>query len=136
MTRGKVPGGFIPKESGDCCVDIGVTSDTIVGKGTKMDNFVQIGHDAKLGKNCFLGAHASVGGVTRVEDNVSIWAMGAVNKDLIIAEGTTELYNLTHIDRGYEKLEEKLSLLGANIKRVEINDNLSDNQIVNPKVLL
>ena len=74
-----------------CCVDIGVTSDTIVGKGTKMDNFVQIGHDAKLGKNCFLGAHASVGGVTVVEDNVSIWSMSAVNKDLVIAEGTTVL---------------------------------------------
>ena len=74
-----------------CCVDIGVTSDTIVGKGTKMDNFVQIGHDAKLGKNCFLGAHASVGGVTVVKDNVSIWAMASVNKDLVIAEGTTVL---------------------------------------------
>ena len=74
-----------------CCVDIGVTSDTIVGKGTKMDNFVQIGHDAKLGKNCFLGAHASVGGVTIVKDNVSIWAMGSVNKDLVIAEGTVVL---------------------------------------------
>ncbi|MBR0324133.1 MAG: hypothetical protein IIX06_06545, partial [Bacteroidales bacterium] len=74
-----------------CCVDIGVTSDTIVGKGTKMDNFVQIGHDAKLGKNCFLGAHASVGGVTVVKDNVSIWAMGSVNKDLVIAEGTVVL---------------------------------------------
>ena len=70
---------------------MGVTSDTIVGKGTKMDNFVQIGHDAKLGKNCFLGAHASVGGVTVVKDNVSIWSMGAVNKDLVIAEGTTVL---------------------------------------------
>ena len=56
-----------------------------------MDNFVQIGHDAKLGKNCFLGAHASVGGVTIVKDNVSIWSMSAVNKDLVIAEGTTLL---------------------------------------------
>ena len=56
-----------------------------------MDNFVQIGHDAKLGKHCFLGAHASVGGVTVVKDNVSIWAMASVNKDLVIAEGTTVL---------------------------------------------
>jgi UDP-3-O-[3-hydroxymyristoyl] glucosamine N-acyltransferase len=56
-----------------------------------MDNFVQIGHDAKLGKNCFLGAHASVGGVTVVKDNVSIWSMSAVNKDLVIAEGTVVL---------------------------------------------
>lgn len=37
----------------------------------------------------------------------------------IIAEGTTELYNLSHIDRGYENIEEKFRNLGANITRVE-----------------
>ena len=36
----------------------------------------------------------------------------------IIAEGTTELYNLSHIDRGYENIEEKFRNLGANITRV------------------
>lgn len=36
----------------------------------------------------------------------------------IIAEGTTELYNLSHIDRGYENIEEKFRLLGADIYRV------------------
>lgn len=36
----------------------------------------------------------------------------------IIAEGTTELYNLSHIDRGYENIEEKFRQLGADITRV------------------
>lgn len=36
----------------------------------------------------------------------------------IVAEGTTELYNLTHIDRGYENIEEKFRSLGADIVRV------------------
>lgn len=36
----------------------------------------------------------------------------------IAAEGTTELYNLQHIDRGYENIEEKFRKLGANIIRV------------------
>ena len=36
----------------------------------------------------------------------------------IIAEGETEIYNLNHIDRGYEKIEEKFKALGANIERV------------------
>ena len=36
----------------------------------------------------------------------------------IIAEGTTEIYNLEHIDRGYENIEGKFRNLGANIKRV------------------
>ncbi len=36
----------------------------------------------------------------------------------LAAEGTTELYNLQHIDRGYENIEEKFRKLGANIIRV------------------
>lgn len=36
----------------------------------------------------------------------------------IIAEGTTEIYNLKHIDRGYENIEERFRNLGANIERV------------------
>ena len=36
----------------------------------------------------------------------------------IAAKGTTELYNLSHIDRGYENIEQKFRNLGANIQRV------------------
>ncbi len=36
----------------------------------------------------------------------------------IIAEGTTEIYNLEHIDRGYENIEEKFRSLGAKIERI------------------
>ena len=37
----------------------------------------------------------------------------------IAAEGKTEIYNLGHIDRGYENIEGKFRKLGANIKRVQ-----------------
>ena len=37
----------------------------------------------------------------------------------IIANGTTEIYNLNHIDRGYENIEEKFRKLGAKIERVK-----------------
>lgn len=36
----------------------------------------------------------------------------------IIAEGTTELYNIHYIDRGYEHIEDKFRKLGANIQRI------------------
>ena len=36
----------------------------------------------------------------------------------IVAEGETSVYNLEHIDRGYENIEEKFRKIGANIKRV------------------
>ena len=37
----------------------------------------------------------------------------------IVAQGTTEIYNLQHIDRGYENIEEKFKKIGAKIKRIE-----------------
>ena len=40
----------------------------------------------------------------------------------IVANGVTELYNLSHIDRGYENIEEKFRKLGANIVRVNEKD--------------
>ncbi len=38
----------------------------------------------------------------------------------LVAEGTTEIFRIYHIDRGYEMIEEKLSHVGANIRRVHI----------------
>ncbi len=37
----------------------------------------------------------------------------------VAASGTTEIFNISHIDRGYENIEEKFRALGANIRRVE-----------------
>ncbi|HHT36312.1 MAG: UDP-N-acetylglucosamine 1-carboxyvinyltransferase [Candidatus Wallacebacter cryptica] len=42
----------------------------------------------------------------------------------LAAAGTTEVYGLDIIDRGYEKLEEKLRSLGADIKRVETHEGI------------
>ena len=36
----------------------------------------------------------------------------------VSAEGTTEVYNLEHIDRGYENIEEKFRKIGAKIERI------------------
>lgn len=74
-----------------CAVDRGVSGDTIIGDGTKMDNFVQIGHDTHVGKHCLVGAHSAIAGVTVVEDYVSLWASVLINKDLVIGEGAVVL---------------------------------------------
>ncbi len=42
----------------------------------------------------------------------------------ISANGTTEIYNLNHIDRGYEHIEEKFKNLGANIERVKTEEEV------------
>ncbi len=40
----------------------------------------------------------------------------------VCAKGTTEIFNLEHIDRGYENIEEKFRNLGASIKRVNVEN--------------
>jgi len=70
-----------------CSIDRGVSGDTIIGKGTKFDNHVQVGHDTFIGSNCLIGAHTAIAGVTRIEDDVIIWARVAINKDLVIGKG-------------------------------------------------
>jgi UDP-3-O-[3-hydroxymyristoyl] glucosamine N-acyltransferase len=74
-----------------CTIDRGVSSDTIIGEGTKFDNHVQVGHDTHIGKHCLIGAFCAIAGVTVIEDNVLIWAKVSINKDIVIKEGATIL---------------------------------------------
>jgi UDP-N-acetylglucosamine 1-carboxyvinyltransferase len=77
-----------------------------------------------------MGAKISAHGKTAVFDGVETLVGAPVYaSDLragaaliiagICAEGKTEVYNLGHIDRGYENIEEKFRNLGAKIERVE-----------------
>ena len=45
-------------------------------------------------------------------------ALGSLVVAGLMAEGKTVINDIFHIDRGYEKIEERLSLLGADINRV------------------
>jgi len=65
-------------------IDKGVSGDTIISRGTKFDNHVQVGHDTYIGKNCLIGSHTAIAGVTRIEDDVIIWANVLINKDIVI----------------------------------------------------
>jgi UDP-3-O-[3-hydroxymyristoyl] glucosamine N-acyltransferase len=74
-----------------CAIDRGVSGDTIIGEDTKMDNHCQVGHDTQIGKHCLIGSHAAIAGVTKIEDDVTIWGRVAINKDLIIGKGAVIL---------------------------------------------
>ncbi len=79
-------------EIGACCtIDKGVSSDTIIGKGTKLDNHIQIGHDTVVGKNCLFASAVIIAGVTNIEDDVILWGQVAVQKDLTIGKGAVVL---------------------------------------------
>mgnify|MGYP003959734453 FL=1 len=62
-----------------CSIDKGVTGNTIIGRGTKLDNQCQVGHDTVIGKHCLIGAFAAIAGVTTIEDEVVIWARVAIS---------------------------------------------------------
>lgn len=70
-----------------CTVDRGVSGDTLIGRGTKIDNLVHIGHDTIIGQNCLLAAQVGIAGATILEDNVILWGQVGVSKTLTIGKG-------------------------------------------------
>ena len=75
----------------NCTIDRGVSGDTVIGAGTKLDNMVHIGHDTIVGKNCLFAAQVAIAGATTIEDGVILWGQVGVNKTLTIGKGA-EVY--------------------------------------------
>src|SRR6185437_10543110 len=79
-------------EIGACCtIDKGVSGDTIIGKGTKLDNHIHIGHGVVVGKNCLFAAQVGIGGKAIIQDEVILWGQVGVSKDLTIGKGAVVL---------------------------------------------
>lgn len=74
-----------------CTIDRGVTNDTIIGEGSKLDNQIQIGHDTVIGKNCLIASQTGIAGCVVVEDDVTIWGQVGIKSDVVLAKGT-EIY--------------------------------------------
>lgn len=75
----------------NCTIDRGVSHDTRIGKGTKFDNLIHIGHDTVIGHNCLFAANVVVGGCTTILDGVTIWGGCIINKTLTIGAHATLL---------------------------------------------
>ncbi len=74
-----------------CTIDRGVTHETVIGSGTKMDNLVQIGHDTVIGKNCLLAGQVGIAGAVIIEDGVVLWGQVGVSKTLTIGKNAVLL---------------------------------------------
>ncbi len=70
------------------CIDRGAGPDTIIGSGTWIDNLVQIGHNAKIGKGCVIVAQVGIAGSTVIEDYVVIAAQAGIAGHLTIGMGS------------------------------------------------
>lgn len=75
----------------NCTIDRGVSHDTVIGAGTKMDNLVHIGHDTVIGRNCLFAAQVVVAGCVTIKDGVTVWGQVAINKTLTIGENAVLL---------------------------------------------
>ncbi len=74
-----------------CTIDRGVSADTRLSAGTKMDNMVHIGHDVVIGKNCLIAAQVGIAGCTVLGDGVVIWGQVGLNKLLHIGNNAVVL---------------------------------------------
>ncbi len=72
-------------------IDRGVTGTTRIGKGTKIDNQVQIGHDTQIGERCLIASQVGIAGCVVVEDQVTFWGQVGVISGIRIAKGSTFL---------------------------------------------
>lgn len=67
-----------------CTIDRGVTGDTIIGKDTKLDNQVHVGHDTIIGTKCLIAAQTGIAGCVVVEDEVTLWGQVGTNSGITI----------------------------------------------------
>jgi UDP-3-O-[3-hydroxymyristoyl] glucosamine N-acyltransferase len=70
-----------------CTIDAGVTGITCIGKGTKLDDQVHIGHDTVIGENCLMASGVGIAGCVKIENNVILWGQVGCASDVVIGEG-------------------------------------------------
>jgi UDP-3-O-[3-hydroxymyristoyl] glucosamine N-acyltransferase len=74
-----------------CTINKGVSGDTIIGAGTKIDCQVHIGHGVVVGKNCLFAAQVGIAGKTIVEDGVVLYGQVGIAQNLVIGAGAVVL---------------------------------------------
>jgi UDP-3-O-[3-hydroxymyristoyl] glucosamine N-acyltransferase len=67
-----------------CTIDKGVTGDTTVGAGTKIDNQVHIGHDTVIGEKVLIASQTGIAGCVVIEDEVTLWGQVGVTSGITV----------------------------------------------------
>jgi len=94
-------------------VDAGTIRPTSVGRGTKIDNLVQVGHNVVVGEDCVLCAQAAVAGSTVIGDRSVLGGKSGVKdnvvvgKDVVLGGGAIVLGNVDdgHFVMGYPAVD-------------------------------
>ncbi len=93
-----------------------VTENVFENRFGFVDELVRLGADIRVdGSHAVVnGGRSLTGAIVRCPD---LRAGAALALAGLVAEGSTELREIYHIDRGYERFEEKLNALGADVRR-------------------
>ena len=70
-----------------CTIDRGVTGQTTIKEGSKLDNQIQVGHDTVIGKKCLIASQVGIAGCCIIEDEVTIWGQVGTNSGITIGRG-------------------------------------------------
>ena len=69
-----------------CTIDKGVSGDTTIKKGTKLDNQVHVGHDTVIGEHCLIASQTGIAGCVVIEDEVTLWGQVGTNSGITIGK--------------------------------------------------
>ncbi len=67
------------------CVDRATMGSTIIHKGVKLDNMIQIGHNVEIGENTVIASHTAIAGSSKIGENCMIGGQVAIAGHLSIA---------------------------------------------------
>lgn len=68
-------------------IDRATFGETVIGTGTKVDNFVQIGHNCEIGNHCIVCGNAGIAGSTIIADHVVVGAGAGISGHIEIGAG-------------------------------------------------
>jgi len=68
-------------------IDRGALDETRIGRGTKIDNLVHIGHNCVIGKNVVIAAQTGISGSSVVEDGAVLGGQVGIGEHAIVGEG-------------------------------------------------
>jgi UDP-3-O-[3-hydroxymyristoyl] glucosamine N-acyltransferase len=75
-------------EIGACCaIDRGTVGETVVGRGTKFDNLVHVGHNVRIGEDSIVVAQVGISGSATIGRNVVIAGQAGINGHIEIGDG-------------------------------------------------
>ena len=110
-----------------CTIDKGVTGDTTIREGSKLDNQVHIGHDTVIGKKCLIASQTGIAGCVVIEDEVTLWGQvgvisaATIGKNAVVLAQSGVSKSLaggkTYFGSPAEEAREKFKQL-ANVRRI------------------